>query len=151
MMFNIRRSRELAKVMNIHFFMWWSGDRSSAGNRSLLAWGIREGRENFCKMFNQGLFFKEQKDCLYVYAQTMNGKRQVGLVGCAGVADYMNGIIKKHELTRADKKRTQKSYPRIKYGCWTVFFAYPDVKELSEIIKEVTLKNASMILYPKTA
>jgi uncharacterized protein (DUF1015 family) len=101
-----------------------------------------KGRENFCKMFNKGLFFKDQKDCLYVYAQTMHGKRQVGLVGCAGVADYMNGIIKKHELTRADKEEDRKNHIRVSnMDAEPVFFAYPDVNEISDIINEITAKE----------
>jgi uncharacterized protein (DUF1015 family) len=52
----------------------------------------------------KGWLVQDEDECLYIYAQTMNGKRQYGLVGCAGVEDYMNDIIKKHELTRKDKE-----------------------------------------------
>ncbi len=100
-----------------------------------------KGRENFCKMYNKGLFFKDQKENLYVYAQTMHGKRQVGLVGCAGVEDYMNGVIKKHELTRADKEEDRKNHIRVSnMDAEPVFFAYPDVKEINDLIDEVTAK-----------
>lgn len=94
-----------------------------------------KGRENFCKMVNDGLFFKEEKECLYVYALTMNGKTQIGLVGCAGVEDYMNGVIKKHELTRPDKEEDRKNHIRVSNLHYEpVFFAYPDNDAVDKII-----------------
>ncbi len=97
-----------------------------------------KGKENFCKMVNKGLFFQDKKNYLYVYAQTMNGKRQVGLVGCAGVDDYMNNIIKKHELTRADKEEDRKNHIRVSNMNYEpVFFAYPDVPEIDTIVNNI--------------
>lgn len=61
-------------------------------------------RENLDKMIADGVIAYDKKDCLYVYRQTMNGREQYGLVCCVPAADYFNGIIKKHELTRADKE-----------------------------------------------
>lgn len=61
-------------------------------------------RENMEKMIADGVIAHDKKDCLYVYRQTMNGREQYGLVCCVPAADYFNGIIKKHELTRADKE-----------------------------------------------
>lgn len=61
-------------------------------------------RENLDKMIADGVIAHDKKDCLYVYRQTMNGREQYGLVCCVPAADYFNGIIKKHELTRADKE-----------------------------------------------
>lgn len=102
-----------------------------------------KGRENFCKMVNDGLFFKEEKECLYVYALTMNGKTQIGLVGCAGVEDYMNGIIKKHELTRPDKEEDRKNHIRVSNLHYEpVFFAYPDNDEIDKIINNI-IKGSS--------
>ncbi len=97
-----------------------------------------KGRENFCKMVNEGLLTKEDKECLYIYALTMNGKRQVGLVGCAGVEDYLNGIIKKHELTRKVKEEDRMNHIRVSnINAEPVFFAYPDNAEIDEIINKV--------------
>jgi len=97
-----------------------------------------KGRENFCKMVNEGLYFKDEKNQLYIYALTMNGKRQIGLVGCAGVEDYMNGVIKKHELTRPDKEEDRKNHIRISnLNYEPVFFAYPDNQEIDRIVNEV--------------
>lgn len=61
-------------------------------------------RANLDKMIADGVIAHDKKDCLYVYRQTMNGREQYGLVCCVPAADYFNGIIKKHELTRADKE-----------------------------------------------
>ena len=61
-------------------------------------------RENLDKMIAEGVIAYDKKPCLYVYRQTMNGREQYGLVCCVPAADYFNGIIKKHELTRADKE-----------------------------------------------
>lgn len=97
-----------------------------------------KGKENFEKMIKDGLFFQDNSNCLYVYALTMNGKRQIGLVGCAGCDDYMNGIIRKHELTRADKEEDRKNHVRVSgMNAEPVFFAYPDVAEINSIINMV--------------
>ena len=102
-----------------------------------------KGKENFAKMVKNGLYFQDEKNCLYIYAQTMNGKRQIGLVGCAGVEDYMNNIIKKHELTRADKEEDRKNHIRVSnMNAEPVFFAYPDVPELDKIVND-TMKQES--------
>ncbi|MCK5338233.1 MAG: DUF1015 family protein, partial [Bacteroidales bacterium] len=56
--------------------------------------------ENFTKFRDEGWLVQDDEEYLYIYAQTMNGKTQYGIVGCAAVEDYMNNVIKKHELTR---------------------------------------------------
>lgn len=101
-----------------------------------------KGKENFGKMMQEGVFFQDDKDYLYVYAQTMNGKTQYGIVGCAGVEDYMNNVIKKHELTRPDKEEDRMNHVRnsnLNYE--PVFFSYPAEKEIDEIVAKV-VENA---------
>ena len=61
-------------------------------------------RNTLSRMIDEGTFKEEAKPCYYVYRQIMNGRAQTGIVGCASIDDYMNNIIKKHELTRADKE-----------------------------------------------
>ena len=79
-----------------------------------------------------------KRNRLYIYAQTMNGKTQYGIVGCAGVDDYMNGIIKKHELTRKDKEEDRMKHVRItNANMEPVFFTYPAVREIDEIVASV--------------
>ncbi|MEI7980713.1 MAG: DUF1015 family protein [Bacteroidota bacterium] len=101
-----------------------------------------KARENF-DLFKRNAWLKaDQKDLLYIYAQTMNGKTQYGIVGCAGVEDYMNGIIKKHELTRKDKEEDRMKHVRItNANMEPVFFTYPAVPDIDEIISAFVCKH----------
>jgi uncharacterized protein (DUF1015 family) len=63
-----------------------------------------KARENLDRLSEDGICIQDEKPCLYIYRQIMNGRAQTGIVGCASIDDYMNNIIKKHELTRADKE-----------------------------------------------
>lgn len=93
--------------------------------------------ENFRKFQEKGWLVQDQKPCYYVYAQTMNGKTQYGLVVGAYVPDYMNGAIKKHELTRRDKEEDRMKHVRVNNAnIEPVFFAYPENKELDAIVKK---------------
>ncbi len=91
--------------------------------------------ENF-KMFQEkGWLVQDDKEQYYIYAQTMNGKTQYGLVVCAYVDDYMNGSIKKHELTRRDKEEDRMKHVRVNNAnIEPVFFAYPDNAVLDALI-----------------
>ena len=91
--------------------------------------------QNFQKFQEKGWLVQDTKECYYVYAQTMHGKRQFGLVVCAYVPDYMNGIIKKHELTRRDKEDDRMKHVRVcNANIEPVFFAYPENAELDAIV-----------------
>jgi uncharacterized protein (DUF1015 family) len=93
--------------------------------------------ENFHKFREKGWLIQDEEEYLYIYAQTMNGKTQYGLVGCAGVEDYLNGIIKKHELTRPDKEEDRMKHVRINNAnLEPVFFSYPAYKKLDDIIAD---------------
>ncbi|MDD6062914.1 MAG: DUF1015 domain-containing protein, partial [Oscillospiraceae bacterium] len=63
-----------------------------------------KAKENMEKLISDGICVQDSEACFYIYRQTMNGRSQTGLVGCASIDDYMHNIIKKHELTRADKE-----------------------------------------------
>jgi uncharacterized protein (DUF1015 family) len=95
--------------------------------------------ENF-RMFRANNWLLQDEDELYyVYAQTMNGKTQFGLVVCASVEDYMNGVIKKHELTRRDKEEDRMKHVRVNNAnIEPVFFAYPDNQEINKIVASYT-------------
>ncbi|MCM1311938.1 MAG: DUF1015 domain-containing protein [Roseburia sp.] len=83
--------------------------------------------ENFKKFMDKGWLVQDDKEQYYVYAQTMNGKTQYGLVVGAYVNDYMTGAIKKHELTRSDKEEDRMKHVRVNdANIEPVFFAYPD-------------------------
>lgn len=95
--------------------------------------------ENFRKFQENGWLQQDDKDQYYIYAQTMNGRTQYGLVVCAYVDDYMKGNIKKHELTRRDKEEDRMKHVRVNNAnIEPVFFAYPDNAELDVIIKKYT-------------
>ena len=98
--------------------------------------------ENF-KMFQEkGWLVQDDKENYYVYAQTMNGKTQYGLVVGAYVPDYMNGVIKKHELTRRDKEEDRMKHVRVNNAnIEPVFFAYPDNTELDVIVAKYTARE----------
>ena len=88
------------------------------------------------KLFQQnGWLVQDTKENYYLYAQTMNGKTQYGLVVGAYVDDYLNGVIKKHELTRRDKEEDRMKHVRINNAnIEPVFFAYPDNEGLNSLI-----------------
>lgn len=91
--------------------------------------------ENFNKFQSNGWLVQDDKEQYYIYAQTMNGKTQYGLVVGAYVNDYLEGNIKKHELTRRDKEEDRMKHVRINNAnIEPVFFAYPDNKELDTLI-----------------
>ena len=64
-----------------------------------------KARDNLNQMIADGVFVQEEKPCLYIYRQTMDGREQIGIVGCTSIDDYRNNVIRKHELTRADKEQ----------------------------------------------
>ena len=91
--------------------------------------------ENFQKFQDNGWLVQDDKEQYYIYAQTMNGKTQYGLVVGAYVDDYLNGTIKKHELTRRDKEEDRMKHVRVNNAnIEPVFFAYPDNAVLDELI-----------------
>ena len=97
--------------------------------------------ENFIKFQKEGWLVKDETEKYYIYAQTMNGKTQYGLVVCAHVEDYMNANIKKHELTRRDKEEDRMKHVRVNNAnIEPVFFAYPHQAELDAIVAE-TIKR----------
>ena len=90
---------------------------------------------NFKKFQEKGWLVQDDKEQYYIYAQTMNGKTQYGLVVGAYVNDYMTGVIKKHELTRRDKEEDRMKHVRVNNAnIEPVFFAYPDNAVLDQLI-----------------
>ncbi len=97
--------------------------------------------ENFKLWQEKGWLVQDAKENYYVYAQTMDGRTQYGLVVCANVEDYMTGKIKKHELTRKDKEEDRMIHVRNQNAnIEPVFFAYPDNAQINEIV-ERTIKT----------
>jgi len=97
--------------------------------------------ENFRRWKERGWLVQDSKEMYYVYAQTMEGRTQYGLVAACHFEDYMEGRIKKHELTRPDKEEDRMIHIRIQNAnIEPVFFAYPAHKEMDEIISNI-VKN----------
>jgi uncharacterized protein (DUF1015 family) len=94
--------------------------------------------ENFNMFQDKGWLVQDSKEHYYIYAQTMNGRTQYGFVVVANVDDYMQGRIKKHELTRRDKEEDRMKHVRVNNAnVEPVFFAYPNNAELDAIVARV--------------
>jgi uncharacterized protein (DUF1015 family) len=94
--------------------------------------------ENFRKWQKNGWLVQDKEPMYYIYAQTMEGRTQYGIVGCASVDDYLNDRIKKHELTRPDKEQDRMIHVRVNdANIEPVFFTYPAVSEIDEIVKNI--------------
>jgi len=91
---------------------------------------------NFRKFQDRGWLVQDSEEHYYIYAQTMNSRTQYGLVVGAYVDDYLNGTIKKHELTRRDKEEDRMKHVRVNNAnIEPVFFAYPDNEMLDALLK----------------
>lgn len=101
------------------------------------------GKENLQKLIAEGYFVQDDPERLYVYGQTMFGKTQYGIVACASVDDYLNDLIKKHELTRPDKEEDRMNHIRVtNFNAEPVFFAYPDHPQLDALVEKVVAEEA---------
>lgn len=96
-----------------------------------------KARENLDKMIEEKRFIQDEKPCLYIYRQIMNGRAQTGLVFCASIDDYINNAIKKHEFTRADKEQDRINH--VNYcdaNTGPIFLTYREDEVTSEVIKQ---------------
>lgn len=101
-----------------------------------------KARENLDNMIAEGSYIQDPQPCLYIYRQTMQGRAQTGLVACLSINDYLNNIIKKHELTRADKEQDRINhvdYCDAQTG--PIFITYRAKKEINDIVSKWTLKD----------
>lgn len=98
-----------------------------------------KGKENLQKLISDGILVEDPSPSLYVYAQTMNGRIQYGLVGCASVEEYWNEIIKKHEHTRKDKEEDRCEHVRVTNAhSGPIFLTYRDNAEIDALVAQVT-------------
>jgi len=98
--------------------------------------------ENYKKWKANGWLVQDTEEKYYIYAQTMDGRTQYGLVAACHFEDYMEGKIKKHELTRPDKEEDRMIHVRNQNAnIEPVFFAYPAVKEMDQIVENVVKNN----------
>jgi len=101
-----------------------------------------KAKTNLLQFIEQGVLFKEQSDCYYIYELVMDGRSQTGLVCCSSVDDYENDIIKKHEFTRPEKEKDRINHISIT-GAQTgnVFLAYRNVEKIDVIIAGIKSTN----------
>ena len=86
---------------------------------------------------DEEILIQDKSPCLYIYAQTMRGRTQFGLVACASVSDYLSNVIRKHELTRTEKEVDRKKHIQVtNFNTEPVFFAYPDHREINQIVSK---------------
>jgi len=101
-----------------------------------------KAKENFEKFQQNGWLVQDEKPRYYIYAQTMHGRTQYGIVGAAACQDYENGIIKKHELTRPEKEEDRMVLTRyLNANIEPVFFAYKAVPEIDQIVESVVKES----------
>ena len=94
--------------------------------------------ENFKKWKERSWLKQDPEEHYYIYAQTMDGRTQYGLVACCHFEDYLSGKIKKHELTRTEKEQDRMIHVRNQNAnLEPVFFAYPAVAEMDKIVKDI--------------
>ena len=104
--------------------------------------------ENFNAFKDYGWLIQDNEEKLYIYAQSMNPTEadahwQYGIVACAWSEDYVNQVIKKHELTRKDKEEDRMKHVRItNANVEPVFFAYPAVNEIDAIVNNIVRHQA---------
>jgi uncharacterized protein (DUF1015 family) len=101
-----------------------------------------KGKENLDSLINRGILFQDQDAYFYLYAQTMNGRTQYGLVGCCSIEDYWNDVIKKHEHTRKTKEEDRCQHVRVTNAhTGPIFLTYPDKQEIDNIVEMVKFQN----------
>ena len=99
-----------------------------------------KAKDTFYKMISDGVLFQDEKPCLYIYAQVMNGRRQLGLVASSSIEDYFNDIIKKHELTRPEKEQDRIEHMQtLQAHVGPIFLTYPKNNEVDAIVENVTV------------
>jgi len=101
----------------------------------------KKSKNNFALWIKNNWLIQDDEPYFYIYAQTMSGRTQYGIVGCASVDDYLNGKIKKHELTRPDKEQDRMIHIRTNNAnIEPVFLTYPANKEIDSIVKKIVRK-----------
>ncbi|MBN1158206.1 MAG: DUF1015 domain-containing protein [Bacteroidales bacterium] len=98
-----------------------------------------QAKKTLYRFIDEGILTQDASPCFYIYAQTMWGRTQYGLVACASVSDYMDNVIKKHELTRPEKEIDRKTHIQVtRFNTEPVFFAYRDHQEIDRIVRKYT-------------
>jgi uncharacterized protein (DUF1015 family) len=99
-----------------------------------------KAKENFYKMISDGVLVQDAQPCLYIYAQIMNGRRQIGLVANSSIDDYFNDVIKKHELTRPEKEQDRIEHMQTLHAhVGPIFLTYPKNDSIDALVENVII------------
>jgi uncharacterized protein (DUF1015 family) len=97
-----------------------------------------KAKQNFSQMIAEGILVQDTEPYLYIYAQVMDGRRQVGLVACSWVEDYFNDVIKKHELTRPEKEKDRIDHMQALHAhVGPIFLTYPKNNSVDAIVNHI--------------
>ncbi|MCX6199816.1 MAG: DUF1015 family protein [Bacteroidetes bacterium] len=97
-----------------------------------------KAKENFFEFISDGVLFQEDKPLLYIYAQVMAGRRQIGLVASSSMEDYFNDVIKKHEFTRPEKEEDRiRHMETVQAHVGPIFLTYPKNKSVDAIVNDI--------------
>lgn len=97
----------------------------------------QKAKELLYEQIEKGQFVTEQKPCFYLYELVMEGRSQTGIVGCASIDDYVRGVIKKHENTRADKEEDRiRHVDTLNAQTGPIFLAYRDREDLKSVVED---------------
>jgi uncharacterized protein (DUF1015 family) len=98
--------------------------------------------QNFNRFIADKVLLQDQQPCYYIYAQTMNGRRQYGLVACSSIEDYFNDVIKKHEFTRPEKEQDRIEHMKtVEAHVGPIFLTYPENKKIDTLVNEVVTQQ----------
>ncbi len=139
---NSNEAREMAKENHYSFLHINKPEIDLPPETNLYSEEVyQKGAENLKRFINEGILIQDEKPCFYVYRQIMGGHSQIGLVAGASVDEYQKDLIKKHELTRADKEEDRSKH--VKYlnaQTGPVFLTYKAVPEIDAIINKITAR-----------
>ncbi len=139
--YDVMNSKEAAKMVEGNPYSFLHVDKAEidlpAGTDLYSEKVYLKARENLDKLVSDGICKQDENESFYIYRQIMNGRSQTGLVGCVSIDDYINNIIKKHELTRADKEADRINH--VDYcdaNTGPIFLTYRPEKEISSIVAD---------------
>ena len=135
---NSDEAREMAKDNPLSFLYVDKAEIGLAPGIDLYAPEVYEkAASQLSRMIEDKIFIQDEKPCLYVYRLTMNGRRQTGIIACASIDEYLDGKIKKHELTRADKEADRIRHVDVtNANTGPIFLAYRANAEIGAIIEK---------------
>ncbi len=137
--YNRKEAKEVVKGDNDSFLRIDRPETQFDDNQDMYAPCIYEkGRELLDEMINDGRYIKDDSESYYIYQLTMNGRPQNGIVACASIDDYINGVIKKHENTREEKELDRiRHVDTLNAQTGPIFLAYRHNETIADVVAKV--------------